>query len=73
MTRMIAWLVHLVVSVLTIRVSDPAGGVSVKPRLLYRWGLLGAWWAWHARRVFVSAILGLLLAGGVAWIVGRLR
>ena len=73
MTRMIAWLVHLVVSMLTIRVSDPAGGVSVKPRLLYRWGLLGAWWAWRARRVFVSAILGLLLAGGVAWIVGRLR
>jgi len=67
------WLVHLFVSALTVRVSDPAGGEHVEPRLLYRWALISVWWAWRGRMVFVTAILGLLLSGMLAWLVGMLR
>ncbi len=70
------WLVHLFVAALTVRVSDLGGGEHVEPRLLYRWVLLGVWWAWRGRMIFVTAmtaILGLLLAVAFAWLVGILR
>ena len=67
------WLVHFFVSAVTVRVSDPAGGEHVEPRLLYRWALLTVWWAWPRRAIFVAAICGLLLAGAAAWLIEMLR
>jgi len=63
------WLVHLFVSALTVEVSDDSTrGYHVEPRLLYRWVLLAARWAWLSRLIFAAAICGLLLAAAAAWL-----
>jgi hypothetical protein len=63
------WLVHLFISALVVEVSDDSAlGYHVEPRLLYRWVLLAAWWAWMRRLVFAAAICGLLLAAAAAWL-----
>ena len=67
------WLVHFFVSALTVRVSNPAGGEHVEPRLLYRWVLLTVWWVRRKGLIFGAAICGLLLAAAVAWVVGMLQ